>query len=379
MSSTYFNLATESDNEELLRFLHNNPMPGRVSVALERNPNFFFGAGIEGETHQTLVARTTDQNRIMAVGSRSVRMMWVDGQQRSIGYLGQLRIDHEFRSRGKFIIHGYQHMHELHDNMQKTESRADFYISTIVSDNKTAMRILGNNVKGMPKYRRYGELSSFLLPIGPRLSSCSTTGRVNIRQAVQADLTSILECLQRNNQRFQFAPVWTRENFSNPVRTHGLRVEDFILAEKAPGEICGVMALWDQTAFKQTVICGYSNVMDGMAKISRKLGELFHTPSLPKVGGAIPFAFVSHVAVDQDNQEVFLQLLSRMRQIARLREISFLTLGFADKHPFNLAIRNLLLKVEYRSTIFTVCWEDGAQAVAGIDSQRIPHLELAIL
>ncbi|MEK6624883.1 MAG: hypothetical protein AABY86_07945, partial [Bdellovibrionota bacterium] len=117
----------------------------------------------------------------------------------------------------------------------------------------------------------------------------------------------------------------------------------------------------------------------GIAALSRGMGELFNTPRLPKVGAPLPFAFVSHVAVDGDNKDVFVQLLSCLQQIAHLRNILFLTIGLADNHPLTFVLRRLLVKVEYRSTIFTVCWNDGEKTLSDIDSQRIPHPELAVL
>lgn len=60
-----FDEAEPSDDAELRRLLRDNPMPGAFRLALTREPSFFQAAALEGDVHQTVVARTAG-GRLMA-------------------------------------------------------------------------------------------------------------------------------------------------------------------------------------------------------------------------------------------------------------------------------------------------------------------------
>jgi hypothetical protein len=50
-------LATPADDPEIRRLLRDNPMDGEIRVSLEREPNAFLAAAVEGEPHHMVVAR----------------------------------------------------------------------------------------------------------------------------------------------------------------------------------------------------------------------------------------------------------------------------------------------------------------------------------
>jgi len=52
-----FELATPADDAEVRRLLRENPMPGRVSISLEREPDAGLAAEVESDVHHTVVAR----------------------------------------------------------------------------------------------------------------------------------------------------------------------------------------------------------------------------------------------------------------------------------------------------------------------------------
>ncbi len=82
-------------------------MDGEIRVSLEREPNAFLAAAVEGEPHQTVVARDPVSGRIVGMGSRSVWNAFVNGEPRRLGYLSQLRVDRAFRGRKRLLAAGY--------------------------------------------------------------------------------------------------------------------------------------------------------------------------------------------------------------------------------------------------------------------------------
>src|SRR5438093_4365727 len=85
-----FEVASRQHDATLRRLLRENPMPGRISVSLEREPSYFAAAAIEGPEHQTIVAIEGD--RVICAGSISARQRFINGQPMRVGYLGGLRM-----------------------------------------------------------------------------------------------------------------------------------------------------------------------------------------------------------------------------------------------------------------------------------------------
>src|SRR6516162_6075648 len=98
MSGISVNFAGPADDAAIRLLMRRQPMPGRVTVTFEREPNFFPGCAVTGEDCQVLVARS-DRGEIVGVACRSERNVFVNGQERRLGYLGQLRVDQRFRGR----------------------------------------------------------------------------------------------------------------------------------------------------------------------------------------------------------------------------------------------------------------------------------------
>jgi len=190
-------------------------------------------------------------------------------------------------------------------------------------------------------------------------------------------LGEIVECLDRNGARRQFAPRWTREALECPRRCRGLGPTDFFVARRS-GRVVGCLALWDQRCFKQTVVKGYGARLRLARPMVNAVGPWFGVPKLPAPGGAVRNAFLSHVAVDDDDPDVLVSLVAEAMASPRASNVAYLVTGFAERDPLLRAITGTFACRRYSSLVYLVHWEDGADAVAALDG-RIPHLEVAIL
>jgi len=81
----------------LRRLLRENPLPGKIVLAYEREPSYFAAAGLEGPFHQTLVARDVATGEVLGCANRSVRSLFVNGEARPVGYMSQLRLHPRLR------------------------------------------------------------------------------------------------------------------------------------------------------------------------------------------------------------------------------------------------------------------------------------------
>src|SRR5690349_19005456 len=153
-----FSLATRADDAGIRRLLSSNPIPGKIRIRYEREPDYFAGCATMGAT-QVLVARA--EERVVGVTCRSIRTLFVNGDRADVGYLGQLRVDSQFRGRW-LVLRGFRMLHELH-----RQSPPRGYITTIIEGNDEAEGVLVRRARGpMPRYRKLDRLMTLALPAG---------------------------------------------------------------------------------------------------------------------------------------------------------------------------------------------------------------------
>jgi hypothetical protein len=364
-----FDVAQQNDDAALRRLLRENAMEGDIRLTLEREPNVFHAATIAGEFEQILVARANGADSLLAMGSRSVMTGYVNGQVQRLGYLGQLRVDRHHRGRKRLLTGGYAALRDLH-----RDGATSFYVTAIVADNRSARRILEAGLDGLPTYRPLESLLTLVMPVRKRPRHTSTS--LIVECGAPDNLDEIVECLERNGLRHQFTPRWTRDDLLSS-RTRDLHLRDVRLARRH-GHVVGCLAGWDQTRFKQTVVRGYSRRLGVARPVLNTLAPLRRVPRLPPPGRALRNAFISHLAIDDDDPDVLLALLNATHRHAATRSLDYLILTVALRHSFVDVVKRAFSHREYHSVLYVVHWEDGAAAAAAIDS-RIPHLEAALL
>src|ERR1041385_1087841 len=151
-----FSVATRADDADIRRLLRDNPMPGQISLSLEREPDYFADAALPEEERQTIVARMG--GGIVCLGSCALRQRFVNGRPRRVGYLGGLRLDASVAGRFDILRRGYQFFREL-----QTDAPAAFYFTSIAADNHRAQKFLERGLAGMPAYEFIGEFVALLL------------------------------------------------------------------------------------------------------------------------------------------------------------------------------------------------------------------------
>ncbi len=366
----HFDLAGPSDDAELRRLLRENPVPGSFSLALTREPSFFHAAAVEGDVSQTVVARAPD-GRLMGLGSRAVRTAFVNGHATRLGYLGQLRVDAPWRGTRGLLRGGFAGLERLH----RESGEPALYVTTLIEGNAEARRALARPRPGVPTYTEREVVATLALPLGRRRRERAIDG-LQLRAATASDLPDVAACLQRNLARLQFAPAWTADDLASPARCRGLSPGNFVLALRGP-RLVGCVALWDQRAFKQTVVCGYPRALGLVRPLLQHVGPWLGLPRLPPVGAELGHAFLSHLAVDDDDPRVAAALVRRALNQAPA-ELSYVATALSPRHPLFAPLRSTFRPLVYRSVLFTVHWPDGAGAVATLD-KRVPHLEVAVL
>lgn len=300
--SVKFTLATRDDDAGIRRLLATNPMPGRIRVRFEREPDYFAGCG---ERTDVLVAR--DGERVVGVACRSILRVYVNGVPEDVGYLGQLRVDLAYRGQ-LLTARGYRVMRGLHER-----EKVSGYFTTIVEGNGQAEGVLVRRSRGlMPRYRFLERLVTCAMSCRPSHSRTATTA----------------------------ATVTTPNLYP---------------AYEPRGEIVRVggasAALVDQRSFKQTVIDGYDRTL----ALARPFYNLGARIKLPRANSVLNHAYVTHLQTsDADSAHA---LLEALKERAKEKGLDHLLLGFTESDPL-LAVVRAHKPIEYLSSIYTVAFDD---------------------
>jgi hypothetical protein len=365
-----FDLATPADDEAILRLLRENPVPGSVSVSYERSPSYFLGCEVMGHSHQTLVARHLSSGEIAGVAGRSLRQLYINGQVETVGYLGQLRVDRRFRSRW-LVSGGFRFLGELHRDRQTRG-----YLTTIIEGNREAEGVLVTRARRhFPTYRPLDRLHTLALHVRP--GSQPTKDGCEVRRGSEVDLEDTVAFLNQYGAGRQFFPVCTTKDFTAEAhRTMGFRPDDFRVAVRK-GRIAGVMGLWDQSSFKQTVVHGYEGFLRWGRILYDGYTRLRGFRPLPRPGEAIPMGYAAFTCIADTDSGIFDLLLRHVLQAANEQGMAWLMIGLTERDPL-LAIACRRPHIPYCSRLYSVGWDNGSEFHDRLDT-RISHVELATL
>jgi hypothetical protein len=344
-------------------------MDGAIRVCLEREPDAFAAAAVEGRPHHTVVARDPATGRVVGMGTRAVMDVFLNGAPARVGYLSQLRVEPAYRGRRLLLARGYATLAAL-----RSADEEPFDLTSIVADNRPALRLLGAGVPGLPTYR---PLERFVTLVIPTWRIFSRRRRGPAAPGRPEHLEEIAACVSRNAARHQLARRWSAADLASPDRSPGLAAGDFRLVFQN-GTLAGCAALWDQRAFKQVVVRGYSAGLGRWRPWINRGGRLVGAPLLPDPGTPLPHSYLAHVAVDGDDPDLFAALLSAVLEEAGRRRHTYVVAGFAERHPLLPVARRAGAAREYASLLHLVHGEDGVSAVSRLDG-RVPHVEVALL
>jgi hypothetical protein len=135
------------------------------------------------------------------------------------------------------------------------------------------------------------------------------------------------------------------------------------------------VGLWDQSAYKQTVVRGYSRELRWSRPLYDAAARLTRRHPLPAPGEPLRSAYAAFVCVADGDEFVFRALLRRVYELAAKRGHAFLVAGLAANSSLLAEVRRYA-HVPYHSTLYTVSWRGDLHAT--LDG-RIPHVEVATL
>lgn len=339
-------------------------MNGAVRLTFEREPNYFSGDGISGSVDEVVVVHEGD--RLACIGKAAVRKRVLNEVDRTVGYLGELRMDFRARRRAAILRQGYAFFHEQH-----RQHPCDFYFTSIASDNLRARSVLERGAPGLP---RYGFLADFVTVLMRVPRSAAKVRKVET--CSDATAGELAQFLSEEAHRYQLASLWTEEQLRQLDR-HGLPLSRFHFVREG-GRIVAAAALWDQSAFRQTVIRGYSPWLGFVRPVVNLAARAGRFPVLPPIGGAVRHAFVSPLVAAEGYDHLLPDLIRSFFEIAADLELDFVTVGMDARDQRLDAACGALKYREYRSRLYCVSWPEDGQPLE-LDSHRLYSPEVALL
>jgi hypothetical protein len=359
-------LATPEDDSELRELLRRSPIPGPISVTFEREPSFYNSCRIRGDFFQIAAGRDRRSGKIIGLGTRSVAPAFINGKPIPLGYLADLRLEPQYRG-GMQIARGFRFLRHLHQ-----DHSTRLYTTVIFNDNHAALATVASGRAGLPRYHDQGTIHCPGINI--RSAQPPIEAKCKITRGSEELLPAIIECLNRNNSRRQFAPVHTPAMFRK--RWQGFRVDDFHVALRG-SKVVGVLACWDQRSFKQTRVASYGSRLHCMIPLANALRPFTKAPRYPKPGEEVAYFYISFIAVDGDDFQIFRVLLRSAYNSAVGGTYMYAMLALHERDPFLPALRDYSL-TPFAARLFCVSLDDGEDLVRGLDG-RVPHVEAATL
>ena len=339
-------ILTNGDDEMLRTFYNCADSDAWVSFYLRRFPSFSGALQVEGDVSKIISVLDEDRTQIAGTLILSDKVCYVNGQERSIGYLGSAKIKAEYRGGLELA----RLTRNLHIQMQ-AEPKIGF--CSLMKGNLVAHEIFLSGRKVLPKFRHISGFKTMIFK--PVKKKTGDDGSLKIISANQTNIGDLVVFLNTEGKGKQLFPVYKREHFENPGNglLKGIETEKVYIAMKND-KITGTLAVWDQTAFRQWVISGKRSfgVLKPLLNLVLKIRGI---PLLPARNKGFGSKYISLVCIRNNEPEVFEKLLNHaMNKELESDSKSVLVMGFPENDPMfsKLKIRAIILK----SDIYAFAW-----------------------
>ena len=359
-------VAARQDESTVRDLLARIATGGRMQLTFRREPDAL-DSDFDSVAHGYILARNRRSGENVGLCERVVRECFVNGEIRALPYLAGLRVVRGFRHRLLVLRGGFEAVRRLLAAPQDLP----WSLTSIMSDNASARRVLSAKLKGMPHYEPVGEYSTFALLPG---------GDAQGEQAGFSDLAGIATLLMRQGAQRQFAACWRAETLESFARNGWLAPRDYFVVRGnagvggTGGRVRACAALWDQSAHRQLVVSGYSPWLRRLRPLVNLGARFAGLPRLPAAGEPLRAAWLSHVAVEREDD--LLTLLGAARAEARRRGLHVVFTGWPSSHPFAERVRQLARRREYRSQLYVVRWPEDEAPVLDPALPVMPELAL---
>jgi hypothetical protein len=318
-SSSRLDWAQSADADGIAALLA-QPLPGAIRIALQPDAARCIPRADADVRHHAMVIRG-DHGRILAHGSRSVRRLWLGGRPRWVGYLGGLRRDETLAGGGRRLALGLARLAQT-----RADDEADHDLTSILSANQRARRVLEGGLPGSPSYHHLGDYRT--LVFRPRaLADVSLPPGWSLGPLRRDETAAVQDLVDKN--ALDYAPVVTVADA--PADWSVLRHGDAVV---------GAARLWDRRSEQRVLVDGYAPALRTLRGAANLLLHASGRPTLPPAGTVLQLAHAAHLTCPAQPFAPRALLAAIARQ-AETRGCALLAIGLGRHHPCLRLLENL--------------------------------------
>jgi hypothetical protein len=343
-------------------------MEGDIAISFRREPSYFAGCRIQGDSGQVVKCTDTHSGRIVGMGSRLVSSVHINGRPRRVGYLADLRAMREHRH-GTLLGRGYRFLRDLH--------RSDplpFYLTVIFDSNAAALQSLVGERAGLPHYGAMGRILTPAIHLDFARPALKFDG-VEFDRAAPAEMRQLKDFLRQQAATRQFSPAYAEADFGADGRLAALGAGDFFVA-RSFSRIVACVAAWDQSALRQTHIERYSVPLRLTRPFYNLATALSPLKPLPAPGAKLPLVYLCCVAVQDNDLGLFRALLRYAYNALRTGPWHYAIAGLHEQDPLSGALADYR-RIAAAGHLFVVHYPEDGDPRPEFD-ERTRYIEMAL-
>jgi hypothetical protein len=205
-------------------------------------------------------------------------------------------------------------------------------IFSVLETNKVAWKIFQKRSSLRPVATQIGKLQTYFFK--RRLLPCNKIEGLIIRPASKELLPAIHKFLEEERDNRTNFPNYSLSEIGNgEARLKCLKLEDIVVAT-LNGSIVGIMALWDQTGFRNWQVSKYSPSIRLTKPFVNAFFRIFNYPELPRVSEKIAYKIISLVIYREGHDEIFKHMFNCLMNREVNKNVNY-SISLFDDHPLN--------------------------------------------
>lgn len=324
--------ATRTD-DELLGLLISEHMPSNgMILSFERKPSYLAATQTQYNRPDVRVIVPDDQpDLVVGMMNLGWKYCYINGQQDVVRYVGDLRLNAEYR--GQKILRLL--MDYLYDELPKD----GMLQSIILNDNIVARSILHERRKGFPEPYHFDDIRTFIVS---RVNKPKTSEQYRF-EVMTAETVSVAHAfIQQMKAHYNFLPHYdfTCLTQGQDAFWRGMSLQDFYLMYDSNNQVCGLYGLWNQKEFKQTRVVHYSLPLRLAKPLYNLYAGLRGRLALPSTHQSFDYMLLHSYLCHPEHQQVFEHMIYHAQHQTRLRKKDAFCLTLAKKDPRIQVMRN---------------------------------------
>jgi GNAT superfamily N-acetyltransferase len=350
--------SVEADNEALLALTKLTPMAGRISLRIDRDPNFFALSRVRGES-TFFVA--TFEDRVIGCISVSIHDAYIRGQVERVAHGNDLKVHPDFTGRGlsvRLLFAAEKHLRSL---------GIDLSMSLFAEGNQRVVKLAEGN-RGQAVSLSLGKFFvDQLLPSPFR----AKRGVYRIEEARQEDFSTLATMLDQRNRAMNFAPPVTVSDMEEHLARRTFKK---ILVAREAGQIVATLTVEDTQNLRQNVLIAAPLSLRIALGLLRVATFFIQKIAVPRLGRPLRILYVRFMACAEGHEAALRPLIAEARATAFQQGFTFLSIGLHELDPLravvagipkltftSMAIATSLLTPDRVKTLFDqVVYEDFA-------------------